>query len=125
MQNFNICWFQAVSGGIRLDADPNGGPRLFLYCQTADGDFTKWTYLGPIVRFPAKIRFPWSGNSGVNFETAAVTRLNEDGHATDGGTDPDALDMSVSPASFAEKFQARLPLVGQIAPWEPMMEIKC
>jgi len=31
--------FEAISGGIRLDADPNCGPR-----QTVDGDFTKWTY---------------------------------------------------------------------------------
>ena len=84
---------QAISSGIRLDADPNGGPRLFLYRQTVDGDFTKWTYLGPIVSFPARVSFPWSGNSGINFETAGVTRLNEHGHATDAGTDPNAFDM--------------------------------
>jgi beta-fructofuranosidase len=100
-----ICSFQAISGGIRLDADPNGGPRLFLYRQTANADFTKWTYLGPVVSFPAGISFPWSGNSGINFETAGMTRLNENGHATDAGTDPNALDMLVvfanTPAYFA------------------------
>lgn len=85
-----------MSGGIRLDFNAGGGPRLFLYRQTSNSDWTKWTYLGPIISLPALTAFSnWTGSVGINFETSGVTRLNEDGHATDAGTDPTALDMYV------------------------------
>ncbi|KAF8325634.1 glycosyl hydrolase [Cantharellus anzutake] len=87
-------YFLTISSGLRPEAYPDGGPRLFLYRQTYPDDVTQWTYLGPVVSLSRWGSFsPWSGNAGSNFETAAVTRLNEHGHATDAGTDPDALDI--------------------------------
>jgi beta-fructofuranosidase len=40
--------FATISSGIRTDADPNGGPRLFLYRQTKENEFRDWTYLGAL-----------------------------------------------------------------------------
>ncbi|KAI0028930.1 glycosyl hydrolase [Vararia minispora EC-137] len=87
--------FLTISGGVRLDADPQGGPMIFLYRQTDAFDLRGWTYLGPLVSEPALSSFSkWSGNFGINFETVAVTRLNEEGEAFDDGSDESALDVA-------------------------------
>jgi len=79
-------WWLTISGGQRVDANPDGGPILFLYRQTSSGDFFSWTYLGPLVSERAKTSYSeWSGNWGNNFETCAVTRLNTTGRG--GGED--------------------------------------
>ncbi|KIM20837.1 glycoside hydrolase family 32 protein [Serendipita vermifera MAFF 305830] len=87
-------YFLTISGGIRTDADPSGGSRLFLYRQTNRNDVIHWTYLGPLVSTSASASFSdWSGNFGTNFETSGVTRLNEQGLAHDDGSDPRALNI--------------------------------
>ena len=87
-------YFLTISGGIRLEADPNGGPRLFLYRQTYQNNVLDWTYLGPVVAPSATSAFSeWSGNFGTNFETSGITRLNEYGMAYDDGSDPRALNI--------------------------------
>lgn len=78
--------FLTISSGIETSADPSGGPRLWLYRQTTPGDIRGWTLLGPLVSVVAKSTFSpdgWSGNFGVNFETASVVRLNENGESLD------------------------------------------
>ena len=79
-------YFLTISSGIKTSADPSGGPRLWLYRQTTPGDIRGWTLLGPLVSVAAKSTFShdgWSGNFGVNFETACVVRLNENGESLD------------------------------------------
>ncbi|ETW84894.1 glycoside hydrolase family 32 protein [Heterobasidion irregulare TC 32-1] len=86
--------FLTISGGVRLDADPNAGPRLYLYRQTSSTDVRRWTYIGELVTLPAHEQLsPWTGNVGINFETAGVTRLNEAGEAFDNGSDATALNL--------------------------------
>lgn len=86
--------FLAISSGIRPEADPTGGPRLFLYRQTNLNDVLHWTYIGPLVAPSGKSSFSeWSGNFGTNFETSGVVRLNEQGMAYDDGSDPRALNI--------------------------------
>ncbi|KAJ7770559.1 glycosyl hydrolase [Mycena metata] len=71
--------FLTVSSGIH-----GIGPRLLLYRQTNNTDVRGWTYLGPILSAAAGSTFSsegWSGNFGINFETASVTRLNEEGES--------------------------------------------
>ena len=81
--NANGDIFLTISSGVRTSADPSGGPRLLLYRQTKPGDVLGWTYLGPLVSLPALSSFSeWSGNFGINFETACVVRLDEKGDAT-------------------------------------------
>lgn len=78
--------FLTISSGVHTSADPSGGPRLLLYRQTNASDFRGWTYIGPLVSVPASSTFSsagWSGNFGVNFETACVLRLNENGESLD------------------------------------------
>lgn len=87
-------YFLTISGGIRLEADPSGGPRLFLYRQTYQNNVLDWTYLGPIIAPSATSAFSeWSGNFGINFETSGITRLNEYGMAYDDESDPRALNI--------------------------------
>ena len=75
--------FLTISSGLRASADAAGGPRLFLYRQTKPGDVRQWTYISPFVSVPAFSTFSeWSGNFGINFETACVVRLDEQGDAT-------------------------------------------
>ena len=76
MKDSDICCFQAVSSGTR--PDPNGGPRVFLYRRTVNCDLTKWTHSGSQQKYPSHGLIILVSN----FETATVTRLNEDGHAT-------------------------------------------
>ncbi|KAJ6486871.1 glycosyl hydrolase [Mycena sanguinolenta] len=74
-------FFLTISSGIH-----GIGPRLLLYRQTNNADVRAWTYLGPIVSVSGPSSFSaegWSGNFGINFETASVTRLNEDGESLD------------------------------------------
>lgn len=86
--------FLTISGGTREEADPNGGPRLYLYRQTTPGEVRHWTYIGPIIAPSRRNAFSeWSGNFGTNFETAGITRLNENGMAYDDGSDSRALDI--------------------------------
>ncbi|KAJ7151108.1 glycosyl hydrolase [Mycena filopes] len=71
--------FLTISSGIH-----GVGPRLLLYRQTSNADVRVWTYLGPILSAAAGSAFSsegWSGNFGINFETASVTRLNEEGES--------------------------------------------
>ena len=73
--------FLTISGGVH-----GQGPRLFLYRQTSDEDVRGWTYVGVLVSLNAGSTFSsegWSGNFGINFETASVTRLNEQGESLD------------------------------------------
>ncbi|KAJ7484705.1 glycosyl hydrolase [Mycena latifolia] len=73
--------FLTVSSGVH-----GLGPRLLLYRQTSNADVRAWTYLGPVISVSAGSSFSsegWSGNFGVNFETASVTRLNEEGESLD------------------------------------------
>lgn len=82
--------FLTVSSGVH-----GLGPRLLLYRQTSNADVRVWTYLGPIVSASAGSSFSsegWSGNFGINFETASVTRLNETGESWD-PTDTSAVDF--------------------------------
>ncbi|KAJ7190926.1 glycosyl hydrolase [Mycena pura] len=82
--------FLTISGGVHVL-----GPRLFLYRQTSNADVRAWTYLGPIIGEPAGDTFSpegWSGNFGINFETASVTRLNENGESLD-VSDTNAVDF--------------------------------
>ncbi|KAJ7076090.1 glycosyl hydrolase [Mycena belliarum] len=82
--------FLTISGGVH-----GLGPRLFLYRQTSNADVRAWTYLGPIVSVPAGSSFSsegWSGNFGINFETAWVARLNEEGESLD-PADTEAVDF--------------------------------
>jgi beta-fructofuranosidase len=75
--------FLTISSGIRISADPSGGPRLLLYRQTIPNDVRQWAYLSPLVSVPALSTFSeWSGNYGINFETACVVKLDEKGDAT-------------------------------------------
>nr|6S82_A Chain A, Beta-fructofuranosidase [Phaffia rhodozyma]6S82_B Chain B, Beta-fructofuranosidase [Phaffia rhodozyma] len=81
--------FATISGGVHGD-----GARLFLYRQHTTGEFIKWTYLGPLVTTGYKESYgEWSGNYGINFETAGVTRLNPAGAAWDNGSDTTAVDF--------------------------------
>jgi len=85
--------FLTISSGVRTSADPSGGPRLLLYRQTKPDDVRQWTYLGPLVSVPALSTFSeWSGNFGINFETACVVRLDENGDATN-NIDNDAINF--------------------------------
>lgn len=85
--------FLTISSGIRTSADPSGGPRLLLYRQTKSDDVRQWTYLGPLVSAPALTSFSeWSGNFGINFETACVVRLDENGDATN-STEKDPINF--------------------------------
>ena len=85
--------FLTISSGVRTSADPSGGPRLFLYRQTIPNDVRQWTYLGPLVNVPAFSSFSeWSGNYGINFETACVARLDERGDAMN-SFDKDAINF--------------------------------
>jgi beta-fructofuranosidase len=72
-------------------------PRLMLYRQTSPNDLLQnlhWTYLGPLLSPSGLSSFSeWNGNFGINFETSAVTRLNEHGMAYDDGNDPRALNI--------------------------------
>jgi beta-fructofuranosidase len=73
--------FLTISSGIH-----GIGPRLLLYRQTSNADVRAWTYLGPVISVSGPSSFSsegWSGNFGINFETASVTRLNEDGESLD------------------------------------------
>ncbi|KAJ7637095.1 glycosyl hydrolase [Roridomyces roridus] len=70
--------FLTVSSGIH-----GVGPRLFSYRQTSNADVRAWTSFSPA---------GWSGNWGINFETASVTRLNENGESLD-VADTDAVDF--------------------------------
>ncbi|KAJ7660076.1 glycosyl hydrolase [Mycena rosella] len=73
--------FLTVSSGVH-----GLGPRLLLYRQTSNADVRAWTYLGPVISVAGGSSFSaegWSGNFGINFETASVTRLNEDGESWD------------------------------------------
>ncbi|KAJ7136062.1 glycosyl hydrolase [Mycena epipterygia] len=82
--------FLTVSGGVH-----GLGPRLFLYRQTSNADVRAWTYLGPVISVDAGSSFSsegWSGNFGINFETASVTRLNEEGESLD-LADTEAVDF--------------------------------
>ncbi|KAK7019022.1 glycoside hydrolase family 32 protein [Favolaschia claudopus] len=54
--------------------------------QTSNDDVRAWTYLGPVISVSGPASFSsegWSGNFGINFETASVTRLNEEGESLD------------------------------------------
>jgi beta-fructofuranosidase len=86
--------FLTMSGGVHQQADSSGGPLVFLYRQTDDSDLRGWTYLGPLVS-EAALSSPseWTGNLGINFETVAVTRLNEAGEAFDDGSDETAISV--------------------------------
>ncbi|KAG8813318.1 hypothetical protein FRC17_001606, partial [Serendipita sp. 399] len=87
-------YFLTISGGVRLEADSNAGPRLYLYRQTRPNEVRHWTYIGPFVSPSANVAFSdWSGNWGTNFETAGVTRLNERGEAYDDGSNTRALNI--------------------------------
>lgn len=55
-------WFLTISGGVRTDADPTGGGRLFLYRLSSNGDWRTWTFLGPI--FGTAAFSSWSDWSG-------------------------------------------------------------
>ncbi|KAJ7145383.1 glycosyl hydrolase [Mycena crocata] len=80
--------FLTISGGVH-----GLGPRLFLYRQTSNTDVRKWTYLGPVISVSGPSAFSdWSGNFGINFETASVTRLNEQGESLD-PADTSAVDF--------------------------------
>ncbi|KAJ7275067.1 glycosyl hydrolase [Mycena rebaudengoi] len=80
--------FLTISSGVH-----DQGPRLLLYRQTSNDDVRRWTYLGPILSLPIRSSFSvWSGNFGINFETACVTRLNEEGESRD-PADTDAVDF--------------------------------
>ncbi|KAJ6631170.1 beta-fructofuranosidase [Mycena sp. CBHHK59/15] len=73
--------FLTISSGIH-----GQGPRLLLYRQTSNNDVQAWTYLGPVISESVTSSFSsegWSGNFGINFETASVTRLNEAGESFD------------------------------------------
>ncbi|KZP30147.1 glycoside hydrolase family 32 protein [Athelia psychrophila] len=73
--------------------DGTGG-KLLLYRHTTTGNVTSWTYLGPL--FETVLTESWSsysGNFGVNYETAPVTRLNPSGAALDDGSDTTAQDF--------------------------------
>ncbi|KAK7046704.1 cytochrome P450, partial [Favolaschia claudopus] len=73
--------FLTISSGIH-----GVGPRLLLYRQTSNDDVRAWTYLGPVISVSGPASFSsegWSGNFGINFETASVTRLNEEGESLD------------------------------------------
>ncbi|KZP28036.1 glycoside hydrolase family 32 protein [Athelia psychrophila] len=81
--------FLTISSGV----DGAGG-KLLLYRQTKTGDVTGWTFLGPF--FETALTESWSsysGNFGVNYETASVTRLNASGAALDDGSDATAQDF--------------------------------
>lgn len=81
--------FATISGGV-IDV----GPKLWLYRQTEEGDVTKWTYLGPFLEEDIRSSWSdWSGNVGINFETAFVTRVNASGEAYDDGSDTSALNI--------------------------------
>jgi beta-fructofuranosidase len=85
--------FLTISGGVHTSVDPSGGPRLFLYRQTIPHDVRQWTYLGPLVSVPALGSLSeWSGNFGINFETACVVRLDARGDATY-NLEKDAIDF--------------------------------
>ena len=77
-------YFLTISSGVRSTSkNPSSGPRLLLYRQTKPNDMRQWTFLGPLVSMPALSSFSeWSGNFGINFETACVARLDENGDAT-------------------------------------------
>ena len=77
-------YFLTISSGVRSTAvDPSSGPRLLLYRQTKSNDVRHWTYLGPLLSVLGMSSFSeWSGNFGINFETACVARLDEQGDAT-------------------------------------------
>ncbi|KAJ7512025.1 glycosyl hydrolase [Mycena galericulata] len=82
--------FLTVSSGIH-----GVGPRLLLYRQTSNTDVRAWTYLGPVISADAVSTFSpegWSGNFGINFETASVTRLNEEGESLE-TSDTTAVDF--------------------------------
>jgi beta-fructofuranosidase len=80
--------FLTISSGVH-----DQGPRLLLYRQTSNDDVRRWTYLGPILSLPIRSSFSvWGGNFGINFETACVTRLNEEGESRD-PADTDAVDF--------------------------------
>jgi beta-fructofuranosidase len=81
--------FATISGGV-IDE----GPKLWLYRQTEEGDVTKWTYLGPFYEEAIRSSWSqWSGNWGINFETAFVTRVNATGETYDDGSDATALNI--------------------------------
>ncbi|KAJ6571789.1 glycosyl hydrolase [Mycena capillaripes] len=82
--------FLTISSGVH-----GLGPRLLLYRQTSNADVRAWTYLGPVISVSAGSSFSsegWSGNFGINFETASVTRLNEAGESWD-PADTSAVDF--------------------------------
>jgi len=87
--------FLTLSSGIRIEADPDGGPIIWLYRQTSDDDVRGWTFLGELVRERAQTTHSavWSGNWGKNFECGWVSRLNEQGETSTVGDESDALDV--------------------------------
>ncbi|KAI5867999.1 glycosyl hydrolase [Durotheca rogersii] len=56
--------YGVLSGGVVGE-----GPNAFLYAVAPD-DLATWTYLGPLVDIPARLRRPgrWGGDFGVNWE---------------------------------------------------------
>ncbi|KAL8284210.1 hypothetical protein RQP46_004959 [Phenoliferia psychrophenolica] len=81
--------FTTISGGVH-----GAGSKLFLYRQASRGDVKDWEYIGPILETGLNQSWSqWSGNFGINFETATANRLNETGDALDAGEDETAVDF--------------------------------
>ncbi|KAJ7217489.1 glycosyl hydrolase [Mycena haematopus] len=79
--------FLTISSGIH-----GIGPRLLLYRQTSNADVRAWTYLGPVISVSGPNAFSeWSGNFGINFETASsldpadTSAVDFIGFGTEGG----------------------------------------
>lgn len=83
-------WFSTLSGG-----QTGVGPHLWLYKQKEEDNFVEWDFAGRFFEI-AGLRqswSEWSGNFGINFETAFVARLNETGYANDDGSDDTAVEF--------------------------------
>lgn len=83
--------YVTISGGVY-----NEGGLLMLYRQTTAGEYRDWTYIGEFLRTGLRESWSeWSGNFGINYETASTVRLNSKGEAMDDGSDEDAVSFSL------------------------------
>ena len=44
--------FLTISSGVRLNANPNTSPHLYLYRQTSSTDVHRWMYIGKLITLP-------------------------------------------------------------------------